>query len=190
MGPYHLQSYGFENALKYLAFDSGDGTTWVDDVLVGPSSMAPSAPSLTQTPVSQVIPSGGSVSFCAAASGFPAPTYQWRFNGVNIPGATGACYNMVSTGSTNIGTYDVVTANSAGTNYSPMVTLAFADLKMLASVYLTGPVGKNYRIEAAPSVAPTNWVAVTNITVTTEPFIYVDYTSATNKMQFYRAVPQ
>ena len=34
LGPYHLQNYGFENALKYLAFDSGDGTTWIDDVTI------------------------------------------------------------------------------------------------------------------------------------------------------------
>ena len=76
------------------------------------------------------------VSFCAAATGFPAPTYQWRFNGGNIPGATGACFNLPSASITNIGTYDVVAANAVGTHLSPAVTLAFADLKMLAAVYL------------------------------------------------------
>ena len=146
-------------------------------------------PSFTQTPVSQVIHSGSSATFCAAATDFPTPTYQWRFNGVNILGATGACYNMASTSFTNIGTYDVVISNSVGTNYSSAVTLGFIDLKMLAAVYLTGPVGKNYRIDTATTLAPTNWVPVTNITIPTQPFIYVDYTSATNKMQFYRAVP-
>ena len=148
-------------------------------------------PTFTNQPVSQVIHSGSSnVWFCAAATGFPTPNYQWRFNGVNIPGATGSCFTLLSTSITNIGTYDVVAANSAGTNISSAVTLAFADLKMLASVYLTGPIGKSYRIDATPQVAPTNWTTLTNITITTQPFIYVDYTSATNRMQFYRAVPQ
>ena len=41
IGPFHLKSYGFESSLQYLAFDSGDGTTWVDDVRVMPPSMAP-----------------------------------------------------------------------------------------------------------------------------------------------------
>ena len=97
---------------------------------------------------------------------------------------------MPSASITNIGTYDVVAANAVGTHLSPAVTLAFADLKMLAAVYLIGPMGKSYRIDAAPQVAPTNWTTLTNVTVSTQPFIYVDYSSATNRMQFYRTVPQ
>ena len=147
-------------------------------------------PSFLDTPFSQVVQCGRGAAFCAQATGYPRPTYQWRFNGVSIPDATGTCYSMPSTSITNIGTYDVVIANSAGTNISSVVTLSFADLKMLASVYLTGPVGQSYRIEAAPALSSTNWAPVTNITITTQPFIYVDYTSGTNRMQFYRAVPQ
>lgn len=146
-------------------------------------------PNFTQQPASQVITSGTGANFCAAATGTPAPTYQWRFNGVNIPGATGLCYALPSTSVTNIGTYDVVVANLAGTNSSTAATLAFSDLKMLAAVYLTGPIGKSYQIEATPSFSPTNWTVLTNVTITTQPFIYVDYASETNRMQFYRSVP-
>ena len=147
-------------------------------------------PSFTLQPVSEVIGAGQSVTFTAAATGYPAPTYQWRFNGVNIIGATGASLNIATTSITNIGLYDGVIANSAATNYSSVASLGFIDLKMLAGVYVTGPIGANYQIEATPAIAPTNWTTLTNVTITSQPYIYVDYSSPTNSKQFYRAVPQ
>jgi len=105
--------------------------------------------------------------------------------------AARAQYFMMSTTSIMLlGTHDLLIVNPAGTNGCAPVSLAFQDLKMLACVYLTGGIGTHYRIDAAPYLAPTNWTTVTNLTVTTQPFIYVDYTSGTNRMQFYRAVPQ
>ena len=86
--------------------------------------------------------------------------------------------------------YDVVVANSAGTNTSSPASLALMDLKMLAGVYLSATNGSHYRIDAATALNSTNWTTVTNVTVTTQPFIYVDYTSPTNNQKFYRAVPQ
>ncbi len=76
-------------------------------------------------------------------------------------------------------------SNSQATNYSSVVTLGFINLNMLPSVYLTAAIGSQYEIEAAPALAPTNWTVVTNITIPTQPYIYGDYTSVTNKMQFW-----
>ena len=41
-------------------------------------------------PQSQVVVAGNAVTFTCAAGGTPAPAYQWRFNGTNLPGATAA----------------------------------------------------------------------------------------------------
>jgi len=149
----------------------------------------------TSQPVSLVIGGGNGFSFTASATGYPTPTFQWQFSTdnttwVSINGATGATYSLASSGITNIGFYRLIAANSQGTNYSSVATLGFIKLNMLASVYLTGAIGSNYRIDAASQLAPTNWVTVTNLTIPSQPYIYVDYTSVTNKMQFYRAVPQ
>jgi hypothetical protein len=95
-----------------------------------------------------------------------------------------------STSVTNIGWYDVVIANSVGTNTSSSVSAAFMDLNMLAVVYITGPIGANYLIEATPALGLTNWTTLTNVTITSQPFIYVDYSSSTNGRQFYRTIPQ
>jgi hypothetical protein len=147
-------------------------------------------PGFILQPVSQVVSLGQSVTFTAGATGSPPPSYQWQINGVNISGATGASYNIPSAGLGNIGLYDVVIANSGGSTTSSVVSLGFLDLKLLAAVYLTGPIGSTYDIEAASALAPTNWITVTTVTITNQPFIWVDYSSATNAQQFYRAVPQ
>ena len=106
------------------------------------------------------------------------------------PGATGANYTLSSTSITNIGLYDVVIANSVNTNTSSVATLGFINLNMLAAVYVTGPIGAQYHIEATPALGPTNWTTLTNVTITSQPYIYVDYSTPTNSKQFYRAVPQ
>ena len=46
-GPYNFVPCSYENSLQYIAFDSGDGATWIDDVLVGPPSMTPRTLTLT-----------------------------------------------------------------------------------------------------------------------------------------------
>src|SRR4029077_11612599 len=41
-------------------------------------------------------------------------TYQWRFNGTNIPGATGEALLLQNVGAPNEGQYDVVLTNFSG----------------------------------------------------------------------------
>lgn len=130
------------------------------------------APSFSLQPVSQVISPGQAITFTAAATGYPPPAYQWQFNGSNISGATGASYTLSATSITNIGSYDVVIANSVDTNTSSVATLGFIDLNMLAAVYVTGPIGAQYQIQSTPALGPTNWTALTNVTITSQPYIY------------------
>jgi len=132
-------------------------------------------PTWTNQPVSIVVGSGAGFSFTADATGYPIPTYQWQFSTndstwVTISGATGPTYSLASSGTTNIGFYRLMAYNSQGTNYSSVATLGFIKLNMLASVYLTGAIGSNYRIDAAPLLAPTSWVTITNITIPSQPY--------------------
>ncbi len=81
-------------------------------------------PSFTTQPQSQSAISGDTVVFSAAATGQPAPTYQWQKNGSNIPGATGSSLVLSNVQVTDSGsTYDVVATNSAGSLPSNTVTL-------------------------------------------------------------------
>ncbi|HUJ45265.1 MAG TPA: glycoside hydrolase family 44 protein, partial [Opitutaceae bacterium] len=47
-------------------------------------------PVITQQPANQTVTAGGAVTFTVVASGSPAPTFQWKKNGADIAGATGA----------------------------------------------------------------------------------------------------
>lgn len=72
------------------------------------------APLFTMQPTGQTVTAGAGVTFSAAASGTPAPTYQWRKDGVNITGATSTSYTIVTTAASDAGTYAVVATNAAG----------------------------------------------------------------------------
>src|SRR6185369_15778109 len=80
------------------------------------SSIA-SLPAITSQPVNQTATSGGSATFSITATGNPAPSYQWRRNGVplNLNGSwTTSTLSVSNVTSTDIGNYDVIVTNSAG----------------------------------------------------------------------------
>jgi hypothetical protein len=82
---------------------------WFDDVSVDYYDV----PAISTQPVSQTKAAGSSVTFSVTAAG-NITSYQWRFNGVNIAGATASSYTIPSVNSGNAGNYTVVVANSAG----------------------------------------------------------------------------
>src|ERR1039458_7752420 len=47
------------------------------------------SPGITSQPADQTALVGNTVSFTVGANGTPAQAYQWRFNGTNLPTATG-----------------------------------------------------------------------------------------------------
>lgn len=95
------------------------------------------APSITTQPAAtQIVAAGGSASFTVTANGTPAPTYQWRKNGVAIAGATSATFSLSNVSSGNGGEYTVVVTNAAGSVTSAAATLTVTD----SSVAGTAPV--------------------------------------------------
>ena len=65
---------------------------------------APIAPAFTTQPLSQTILAGASVSFTVVATGTPAPTIQWRINGVNLVDgvhASGVCAGATVAGASS-----------------------------------------------------------------------------------------
>jgi len=103
---------------------------------------ATSAPVFTTQPVSKTASVGSSVSFTSAATGSPAPTYQWRKDGVAISGATSASYTIKSVSTGSAGVYTVIISNTAGTKTSSWATLTVSTAKA-APVFTTQPVGKS-----------------------------------------------
>ena len=80
-------------------------------------------PVISSSPQSTIVSPGLDVTFKVTASGVPAPTLQWRYNGANIQGATDTSYTVTASSAT-AGTYDVVASNRAGSSHSDPATLA------------------------------------------------------------------
>lgn len=93
------------------------------------------APVVTTQPQSQTVTAGTSVQFTVTATGSPAPSYQWNFNGAAIGGATGNSYTISSAAAANAGDYTVTLSNSQGTITSAVarLTVSAASVQQSAS---------------------------------------------------------
>jgi hypothetical protein len=80
-------------------------------------------PVFTQQPASQTVNVGGSVTFSAAASGAPTPTFQWTKNGNPLIGQTNATLTLNGVVANDAGTYAVTATNSLTTATSTPATL-------------------------------------------------------------------
>ncbi len=87
------------------------------------------APTVTQQPAGGVVCPGGSITLSTRATS-PAPlAYQWRRNGVPIPGATGRTLTLADVGPGQAGSYDALVSNtcSSAVTAAAVVGLCAAD---------------------------------------------------------------
>jgi sugar lactone lactonase YvrE len=69
---------------------------------------------ITSQPQNQVVPAGANALFSIAATGDLPLTFQWRFNGVNIGGATSTSLSVNFVQDSNAGPYSVAVSNVYG----------------------------------------------------------------------------
>lgn len=84
-----------------------------------------SAPVIVAAPSSLTVSTGSTAVLNVTASGSPAPTYQWRRNGVALAGATNRALVVTATAET-AGTYSVLVTNTLGSVPSASATLSLA----------------------------------------------------------------
>lgn len=134
----------------------------IDDVaLLGQTGAA--APTITAQPVSQTAAPGGTVVFSVSAAGLPTPTYQWKFNGAPIPGATSSTLTLSNVQLSQVGTYTVTVTNTIGSVTSSPATLGgTAPLPTIvtppANVLATAGQSATFRVEATdPEALAYQW---------------------------------
>jgi hypothetical protein len=93
-------------------------------------------------PASLTVAAGSSAVFSVVASGTGVLSYQWRFNGDNIPGATGNGYTVNSAQSLHAGSYSVVVSNG-----SSSVTSAAAVLAVEAPAVVNGFTNGGFELD-------------------------------------------
>jgi len=122
-------------------------------------------PSITTQPVDVTVSAPTTATFTVAASGTPAPTYQWMqsVNGgtfTSIAEATSASYTTPATTGANSGTqYECVATNTAGSVTSNAVTLTVNAAPSITTqsvnATVTAPATATFTIVATGSPAPT-----------------------------------
>ena len=117
-----------------FAFPTGVAVSSSGDVYLADTNnhtirlaFTPAAPQITVQPPSQMAAAGSAVTFTVTATGKPAPTYQWYFNGAAISGATGNTLNLTNVQSANAGSYTVTVTNSSNSVTSNAATLTVYD---------------------------------------------------------------
>lgn len=87
-------------------------------------------------PSSDTVCEGESAQFFVTATGTDPISYQWRFNGTPIPGATDSVFDIASANLLAAGDYDVVVTNPCGDLISDPATLT-----VLEAPSVTDPTG-------------------------------------------------
>lgn len=96
-------------------------------------------PFITTQPASATIPTGQAVTFSVKALGSTPFTYQWKKDGVDIPGAKSSTYSITNAIEANSGKYRVIVSNSAGSTPSNEATLTVIANKVPVAT-ITAPV--------------------------------------------------
>lgn len=92
------------------------------------ASFAGGAPAIMAQPQSRTNTVATDAVFSVVVSGTGPIGYQWRFNGVDIPGATTNSYVRTNVQSADVGSYSVAISNSQGTVTSASAQLTVSTL--------------------------------------------------------------
>lgn len=106
---------------------------------VTPGGGAPVAPSIVTPPASVAAFPGADVRFVVAATGSGPLSYQWRFNGGDITGATGPVLDLPAVSGSNAGQYTVEVRNGTGSALSSAAPLILIG----APAIVTAPAAKS-----------------------------------------------
>jgi endonuclease/exonuclease/phosphatase family metal-dependent hydrolase len=131
--------------------DAGnDAGVAVDDLTISfanATTPVTNAPVITLQPQNQAANENGFAILTVSASGSPAPVFQWRCNGTNLPGATSATLALNNLTTNQTGSYSVFVTNIAGATNSAVVRLNVVPVSLLATTgairYLTYNVAGN-----------------------------------------------
>jgi len=80
-------------------------------------------PVISMSPRPVLVCGGDTVTWSGYGVGVPPLAYQWRKNGVPIPGATTSSYSLTNVGLANVGSYDLWVTNLYGAAASAPVTV-------------------------------------------------------------------
>ncbi len=164
----------------------------------------PAAPVIQSGPASQTVSLGTSATFSVSAPGYYAQTYQWRFNGAPLAGATGTSYTVSSSAAASIGRYDVLVKNVGGTTTSAPAQLTVQQAGSLSvsgaprasvAIYADGvgiscpsQSGVTYALQYRSALTTGSWQTLQTRLGTGAVITFVD--SSSTSLRIFRIVTQ
>jgi uncharacterized lipoprotein YddW (UPF0748 family) len=159
-----------------------------------------SAPTIVAHPQSQTIRVGSNAVFSVTAGGTAPLGYQWRFNDVDITGATSSTFTWSTVATNHAGTYSVLVTNSAGSALSSNATLTVAvpvaptiqEISLLPDqrVRLLISSEAGYPIQVQVSADLTEWSVLATFMNTNGTAGFIDVPATNGQKRYYRVEGQ
>ncbi|HXI53140.1 MAG TPA: immunoglobulin domain-containing protein, partial [Candidatus Saccharimonadales bacterium] len=154
-------------------------------------------PEIVEQPQPQRVAKGRPARFSVRVAGSEPFQFEWRHDGVPIPGGNQSALELAAVSAAAAGRYSVLISNLAGSALSAEAELTVVlppTLKLeLLSGYplltLTGTPGESYVVEYAEEWQFSNWttlIVFTNLTAV--PRTFIDTSPATNLFRLYRVL--
>ena len=150
---------GGSRTLTVTGYDTTGGTGNNASITCVININAP--PAFTTQPISQTVNSGSNVTFTAAATGTPTPTFQWFKGTTALSGQTAATLSLTAVTAADAADYKVVATNSlAPTGVSSSVATLSITSPNIPPVFTTQPIsqtvnsGSNVTFTAAATGTP------------------------------------
>lgn len=155
------------------------------------------APTAAIQPESLTVIVGNSASFSATASGTPPLSFQWLFNGTNIPRATNSTLTLSNAFPANQGSYAIVVTNFYGSVTSAPAMLMVSPLALTApqsaangqfQFSFSTATGVNYTVQCCTSLSQAKWMPLLTFEGNGGPITVIDPNAAESSQCYYRIV--
>jgi hypothetical protein len=170
------------------------------------NSLSNAGPRVLFNPLVQTVLKGTNVELSVTALGKAPLSYQWKKNGVDLPGATDAALDLYNLLRADTATYSVAISNAYGGTVS-----SNAAVRVRSPQQLAGQVSSNgiyellfgdadgepmtnvslafFKVEASTNLGATNWTTLTGTLLLTNGLIKLDDAgSPTLRNRYYRVI--
>ncbi len=188
-------SLGYIDAVWLTDETPGNNYMVFDNYRVAAEPSLP--PSILVQPQGQSVPLGTDATLTVVAQGAEPLSYQWRFNGAVMTGATNAILVLKNVLPNHSGSYSVEAKNDLGSATSanaPLQVRTPVSFKLVLGprmsddrfqVTLSSASGSRFSLEASTNLL--QWLEIVGGTNATGTFIYLDNEAAKLPSRFYRA---
>lgn len=142
-----------DSGAVYTVIVGNGGGTVTSGAAILTVTATPTAPTITTSPANAAVSIGQTATFTVVAAGTAPFTYQWRRDGVDIPGATAAGYTTGAAALVDNGTrFSVVVTNGVGSAASNEAVLSVTTASFTGVIQDGSLDGTNTGFDSASSI--------------------------------------